>query len=247
MKIREKDVKVKKKNELELGAGVVEEISICKIPLYIYFKRKSYESEYKVYNVSENTYKKLLTGNDIQEDREDFLGNMPIEQDEIIWLVEKQNHQKVFGKIGANSTKTGLLILWTITLFGICLAGIGLFKYSYCKKLIEREAAVEGEIYDYSTARLRGVRYAQGYYNIYVKYTVDGKKYKGYNGKTAIQPKKGDKITVFYDSENPDKIIVKEDMRDNAFYFLLYGSVIAVVGAVLLGNYYVTAKKNIVK
>lgn len=34
---------------------------------------------------------------------------------------------------------------------------------------------------------------------------------------------------------------------DNAFYFLLYGSVIAVVGAVLLGNYYVTAKKNIVK
>lgn len=106
---------------------------------------------------------------------------------------------------------------------------------------------MEGEIYDYSTARLRGVRYAQGYYNIYVKYTVDGKKYKGYNGKTAIQPKKGDKITVFYDSENPDKIIVKEDMMDNAFYFLLYGSVIAVVGAVLLGNYYVTAKKNIVK
>lgn len=94
MKIREKDVKVKKKNELELGAKVVEEISICKIPLYIYFKRKSYESEYKVYNVSENTYKKLLAGNDIQEDREDFLGNMPIEQDEIIWLVEKQNHQK---------------------------------------------------------------------------------------------------------------------------------------------------------
>lgn len=247
MRIREKDVNIKKKNELNLGAGVVEEISIYKIPLYIYFKRKSNESEYKVYNVSENTYKKLLAGNDIQEDREDFLGNMPIEQDERIWLVEKQNHQKVFGKIGTNSTKTGLLIFGFITLLGICLAGIGLFKHCYCKKLIERQAVVEGKIYDYSTARLRGVRYAQGYYNIYAEYMVDGKKYKGYNGKTAIQPRKGDKIIVCYDSENPDKIIVEEDMKDNVFYFLLYGSVIAVVGATLFGSVFVTSKKNIVK
>lgn len=245
MKIREKDVKIEKKNELKLG--VIEEISICKIPLYIFFKRMPNKSEFKVYNVSENTYKKLLAGNDIQEEREDFIGNMPIEQDEKIWLVEKQNHQKVFGKIGNNSTKTGLLIFGIITLLGICLVGIGLFKHCYCKKLIERQAVVEGKIYDYSTARLRGVRYAEGYYNIYAEYTVDGKKYKGYNGKTAIQPRKGDKITVCYDSENPDKIIVEEDMKDNVFYFLLYGSVIAVVGATLFGSDIVILRKNIVK
>lgn len=244
MKIRENDIKIKKKDELKLGTSIVEEISIHNISLYIYYKRKPNEQEYKVYNVSENTYKKLLAGNDIQEDREDFLGNMPIEQDERIWLVEKQNHQKVFGKIGSNSTKTGLLILGIITLSGICLVGIGLFKHSYYKKVIERKAEVEGTIYDYSTVRLRGVRYAEGYYNIYAEYTVDGKNYKGYNGTTAIQPRKGDKTIVYYDSEKPDKIIVEEDMKDSVFYFLLYGSVTAVVGATLFGSDYVISKKK---
>lgn len=247
MKIKEKDIIIKKKDELKIGAGIVEEISIRNISLYIYYKRKPNEQEYKVYNVSENTYKKLLAGNDIQEEREDYLGNMPIEQDEKIWLVEKQNHQKVFGKIGRNSAKTELLIYGIITLLGICLVGIGLFKNSYCKKLIERKVEVEGKIYDYSTVRLRGVRYAEGYYNIYAEYTVDDKKYNGYNGKTAIQPRKGDKTIVYYDSEKPDRIIVEEDMKDNAFYFLLYGSVAAIVGATLFGSTYVALKKNIVK
>ena len=88
----------------------------------------------------------------------------------------------------------------------------------------------------YTTARLQGKRYAQGYYDVHVKYQVDGVWYEGYNGTTATNQGVGAKVTVTYDPKNPAKIYVAEDMEWDPFKFFMIGGVIVLVSGALLGN-----------
>lgn len=234
MKLKEKNINIVKKNEFKSSDCYVEEISICQTVIYLYFKLISRENVYRVYNISSKTYKNVLAGADISEDREDYVGNMPVGKDEKQWICEMQNTNKVFGSIGKKAGRKGTLILAGITLIGFVLVGIGLWRIEYKKQLLSREAVVEGEISHYSTSRIRGKRYAKGYYDVFVSYSVDGKNYEGYNGKTAIKPKEGDTMVVHYDSDNPGTIIIKDEMDENTFHFIYMGAIIAIVGGVLL-------------
>ncbi len=150
--------------------------------------------------------------------------------------LKEKNTNKVFGSTGKKAGRKGILILVGITLIGFVLVGIGLWRIEYKKQLLSREAVTEGIINIYSTSRIRG-QYMSGYYNVYVSYTVDGERYKGYNGKTATKPKKGDTMAVYYDSDNPGTIIVKDEMDENTFHFIYMGAIIAIVGMALLVSY----------
>lgn len=228
MKLKGKNINIVKKMILNQSDCYVEEISICQTVIYLYFKLVFRENVYRVYNISNKTYENVLAGADISEEREDFVGNMPVGMDEKQWICEMQNTNKVFGSIGKKAGKQGILILTGIILIGLVLVGIGLWRMEYNKQLLSREAVVEGEISHYTRTR-----YA-GYYNVYVSYRVDGKNYEGYNGKTAIEPKERDTMPVYYDSDNPGTIIVKDEMNENTFRFIYMGAIIAIVGGALL-------------
>lgn len=221
-------------NDYQLEKDKVVQATVGIKTVYLYLLRDKNVEEYSVYNVSENTYKNILRGQKIKKDEEEYLGNMNINQDIALWIEKRQKEDKIFGKIKDNSKKKVNSILGILFLIGLVLLGVGAWRV-YCKNSLETKAVeTEGEIVKYTTARLVGKRSANGYYNVYVRYTVDGKSYEGYNGKTATKQNVGDHMVVKYDPKHPSYIFIGDEMAQYTFIFFLIGGVIAVVSGVML-------------
>lgn len=243
MKLSKKDIQISERIDILKGNSHLVKVMIRKSEFYLYFEQKKEEKEYKVYSISERQYENIKQKRNSEDSKEDYLGSMPVGEDEILWLCRMQNKKKVFGKIGKHRGQAGIAMEWCFILSGLVLFGIGVWRIGYMKQLEAREATVEGEIYDYSTHVMKG-QFAWGHYNVYVRYTVDGKTYKGFNGVTAIDPTINKKMTVHYDSKNPANIIVKEESLDYTIYFVVVGVCLTIVGLSLVLSTGTKRKRN---
>ena len=228
---------VKVQEEKHLGEDKIYHLMIGVKEVYLYFKNDRNAKQYEGYYISEREFKSAMRGKTIRLQKENFIDIINPEEKISAWVERLQKQRKEFGNIrgerrGVNAT----VILSGVFLIGIVLLGIGFWRVQYKKNLAQRVVSTEGEVTSYTTARLQGKRYAQGYYDVHVKYQVDGVWYEGYNGTTATNQGVGAKVTVTYDPKNPAKIYVAEDMEWDPFKFFMIGGVIALVSGALLGN-----------
>lgn len=228
-----KTVVVINKQNLKKESNFVEKVSIYERILYLYFEENIQDKTYKVYIVSKKMYDNAILGCNFLGNEEEYIGDMPIENIVEEWIYSIQKKTKVFGKIKSKKDKYVNGFTIAITLIGIILIGIGIYKLEYKKNVLEREMSTTGVVYDYSTAQLRRT-FLEGYYNIYVKYTVDGKTYEGFYGKTAVKPSVGNTVVVYYDPHKPSKIINYEKISEYIFQFIFIGSILLVVGGMLV-------------
>ena len=228
---------VKVQEEKHLGEDKIYHLMIGVKEVYLYFKNDRNAKQYEGYYISEREFKSAMRGKTIRLQKENFIDKINPEEKISAWVERLQKQRKEFGNIrgerrGVNAT----VILSGVFLIGIVLLGIGFWRVQYKKNLAQRVVSTEGEVTSYTTARLQGKRYAQGYYDVHVKYQVDGVWYEGYNGTTATNQGVGAKVTVTYDPKNPAKIYVAEDMEWDPFKFFMIGGVIVLVSGALLGN-----------
>ena len=228
---------VKVQEEKHLGEDKIYHLMIGVKEVYLYFKNDRNAKQYEGYYISEREFKSAMRGKTIRLQKENFIDIINSEEKISAWVERLQKQRKEFGNIrgerrGVNAT----VILSVVFLIGIELLGIGFWRVQYKKNLAQRVVSTEGEVTSYTTARLQGKRYAQGYYDVHVKYQVDGVWYEGYNGTTATNQGVGAKVTVTYDPKNPAKIYVAEDMEWDPFKFFMIGGVIVLVSGALLGN-----------
>ena len=228
---------VKVQEEKHLGEDKIYHLMIGVKEVYLYFKNDRNAKQYEGYYISEREFKSAMRGKTIRLQKENFIDVINPEEKISAWVERLQKQRKEFGNIrgerrGVNAT----VILSGVFLIGIVLLGIGFWRVQYKKNLVQRVVSTEGEVTSYTTARLQGKRYAQGYYDVHVKYQVDGVWYEGYNGTTATNQGVGAKVTVTYDPKNPAKIYVAEDMEWDPFKFFMIGGVIVLVSGALLGN-----------
>ena len=228
---------VKVQEEKHLGEDKIYHLMIGVKEVYLYFKNDRNAKQYEGYYISEREFKSAMRGKTIRLQKENFIDIINSEEKISAWVERLQKQRKEFGNIrgerrGVNAT----VILSVVFLIGIVLLGIGFWRVQYKKNLAQRVVSTEGEVTSYTTARLQGKRYAQGYYDVHVKYQVDGVWYEGYNGTTATNQGVGAKVTVTYDPKNPAKIYVAEDMEWDPFKFFMIGGVIVLVSGALLGN-----------
>ena len=228
---------VKVQEEKHLGEDKIYHLMIGVKEVYLYFKNDRNAKQYEGYYISEREFKSAMRGKTIRLQKENFIDIINPEEKISAWVERLQKQRKEFGNIrgerrGVNAT----VILSGVFLIGIVLLGIGFWRVQYKKNLVQRVVSTEGEVTSYTTARLQGKRYAQGYYDVHVKYQVDGVWYEGYNGTTATNQGVGAKVTVTYDPKNPAKIYVAEDMEWDPFKFFMIGGVIVLVSGALLGN-----------
>ena len=228
---------VKVQEEKHLGEDKIYHLMIGVKEVYLYFKNDRNAKQYEGYYISEREFKSAMRGETIRLQKENFIDIINPEEKISAWVERLQKQRKEFGNIrgerrGVNAT----VILSGVFLIGIVLLGIGFWRVQYKKNLAQRVVSTEGEVTGYTTARLQGKRYAQGYYDVHVKYKVDGVWYEGYNGTTATNQGVGAKVTVTYDPKNPAKIYVAEDMEWDPFKFFMIGGVIVLVSGALLGN-----------
>ena len=228
---------VKVQEEKHLGEDKIYHLMIGVKEVYLYFKNDRNAKQYEGYYISEREFKSAMRGKTIRLQKENFIDIINSEEKISAWVERLQKQRKEFGNIrgerrGVNAT----VILSGVFLIGIVLLGIGFWRVQYKKNLAQRVVSTEGEVTSYTTARLQGKRYAQGYYDVHVKYQVDGVWYEGYNGTTATNQGVGAKVTVTYDPKNPAKIYVAEDMEWDPFKFFMIGGVIVLVSGALLGN-----------
>ena len=228
---------VKVQEEKHLGEDKIYHLMIGVKEVYLYFKNDRNAKQYEGYYISEREFKSAMRGKTIRLQKENFIDIINPEEKISAWVERLQKQRKEFGNIrgerrGVNAT----VILSVVFLIGIVLLGIGFWRVQYKKNLAQRVVSTEGEVTSYTTARLQGKRYAQGYYDVHVKYQVDGVWYEGYNGTTATNQGVGAKVTVTYDPKNPAKIYVAEDMEWDPFKFFMIGGVIVLVSGALLGN-----------
>ena len=228
---------VKVQEEKHLGEDKIYHLMIGVKEVYLYFKNDRNAKQYEGYYISEREFKSAMRGKTIRLQKENFIDIINPEEKISAWVERLQKQRKEFGNIrgerrGVNAT----VILSVVFLIGIVLLGIGFWRVQYKKNLAQRVVSTEGEVTSYTTARLQGKRYAQGYYDVHVKYQVDGVWYEGYNGTTATNQGVGAKVTVTYDPKNPAKIYVAEDMEWGPFKFFMIGGVIVLVSGALLGN-----------
>ena len=208
---------VKVQEEKHLGEDKIYHLMIGVKEVYLYFKNDRNAKQYEGYYISEREFKSAMRGKTIRLQKENFIDIINPEEKISAWVERLQKQRKEFGNIrgerrGVNAT----VILSGVFLIGIVLLGIGFWRVQYKKNLAQRVVSTEGEVTSYTTARLQGKRYAQGYYDVHVKYQVDGVWYEGYNGTTATNQGVGAKVTVTYDPKNPAKIYVAEDMVSGA-------------------------------
>ena len=228
---------VKVQEEKRLGEDKIYHLMIGVKEVYLYFKNDRNAKQYEGFYISEREFKSAMRGKTIRLQKENFIDIINPEEKISAWVERLQKQRKEFGNIrgerrGVNAT----VILSGVFLIGIVLLGIGFWRVQYKKNLAQRVVSTEGEVTSYTTARLQGKRYAQGYYDVHVKYQVDGVWYEGYNGTTATNQGVGAKVTVTYDPKNPAKIYVAEDMEWDPFKFFMIGGVIVLVSGALLGN-----------
>ena len=228
---------VKVQEKKHLGEDKIYHLMIGVKEVYLYFKNDRNAKQYEGYYISEREFKSAMRGKTIRLQKENFIDIINPEEKISAWVERLQKQRKEFGNIrgerrGVNAT----VILSGVFLIGIVLLGIGFWRVQYKKNLAQRVVSTEGEVTSYTTARLQGKRYAQGYYDVHVKYQVDGVWYEGYNGTTATNQGVGAKVTVTYDPKNPAKIYVAEDMEWDPFKFFMIGGVIVLVSGALLGN-----------
>ena len=228
---------VKVQEEKHLGEDKIYHLMIGVKEVYLYFKNDRNAKQYEGYYISEREFKSAMRGKTIRLQKENFIDIINPEEKISAWVERLQKQRKEFGNIrgerrGVNAT----VILSGVFLIGIVLLGIGFWRVQYKKNLAQRVVSTEGEVTSYTTARLQGKRHAQGYYDVHVKYQVDGVWYEGYNGTTATNQGVGAKVTVTYDPKNPAKIYVAEDMEWDPFKFFMIGGVIVLVSGALLGN-----------
>ena len=228
---------VKVQEEKHLGEDKIYHLMIGVKEVYLYFKNDRNAKQYEGYYISEREFKSAMRGETIRLQKDNFIDIINSEEKISAWVERLQKQRKEFGNIrgerrGVNAT----VILIGVFLIGIVLLGIGFWRVQYKKNLAQRVVSTEGEVTSYTTARLQGKRYAQGYYDVHVKYQVDGVWYEGYNGTTATNQGVGAKVTVTYDPKNPAKIYVAEDMEWDPFKFFMIGGVIVLVSGALLGN-----------
>ena len=228
---------VKVQEEKHLGEDKIYHLMIGVKEVYLYFKNDRNAKQYEGYYISEREFKSAMRGETIRLQKDNFIDIIKPEEKISAWVERLQKQRKEFGNIrgerrGVNAT----VILSGVFLIGIVLLGIGFWRVQYKKNLAQRVVSTEGEVTSYTTARLQGKRYAQGYYDVHVKYQVDGVWYEGYNGTTATNQGVGAKVTVTYDPKNPAKIYVAEDMEWDSFKFFMIGGVVVLVSGALLGN-----------
>ncbi len=228
---------VKVQEEKHLGEDKIYHLMIGVKEVYLYFKNDRNAKQYEGYYISEREFKSAMRGETIRLQKDNFIDIIKPEEKISAWVERLQKQRKEFGNIrgerrGVNAT----VILSGVFLIGIVLLGIGFWRVQYKKNLAQRVVSTEGEVTSYTTARLQGKRYAQGYYDVHVKYQVDGVWYEGYNGTTATNQGVGAKVTVTYDPKNPAKIYVAEDMEWDPFKFFMIGGVVVLVSGALLGN-----------
>lgn len=237
-------VSIVDKLELKVGISFVEKVTICEKTVHLYFDKNKEGNSYKVYIISEKMYGNVLSGKVFLENPEEYIGDMPKDINEVEWIYSIQKKRKVFGDIKKTEGGLGYKVLIGITLIGIILLSVGIWKIEYKKVLMEKEETTIGTVYDYSTARLRGKRYTEGYYNIHVEYTVDGKIYKGYYGQTANKPSEGMTVMVYYAPDKPSKIINYDELMEFTIQFIIMGTSLAVVGGTLLISNIITFRKK---
>ena len=224
-------ISIMEKFEIKKGISFVEKVSVSEKIFHLMFDKNKEENLYKVYIISEKLYKDILKDIFLLDKPDDYIGDMPIDSNEIEWMYSIQKKHKVFGKKDIRARLWDMSFIG-VTLFGIILLAIGIWKIEYKKILIEKEETTIGTVYDYSTVILRG-RYMEGYYKIYVTYTVDGKTYKVYGGKTTNIPSVGNTVTVCYDPDRPGKVIDYDRLWESAIQCIITGGSLAVVGGTM--------------
>lgn len=117
--------------------------------------------------------------------------------------------------------------------FGIILIVFSIFLFiagDHNKNYLATEAVVsKTELVKEGTYDNEG-NYEEAMYNIYVKYTVDGKEYETELGE-MLERKVGDKINIVYNPANPEEISQPASLILNIV--LLLGGIGALVGGIV--------------
>lgn len=149
------------------------------------------------------------------------------------WEISDFNADEFFKKTTKKMNVKWRLLWGLVAFIGLVLIGVGALRVSYSKTVENREKTTVGTVYNSSGAQVGGRRMGN-YYSLYVKYEIDGVKYKGYFGKTATKPVMNSNVTVHYDPKHPEKILNYDDMSEYTFRYFLFGIIMFVVGGVLV-------------
>ena len=145
------------------------------------------------------------------------------------YIMSEEEQAELFGedvedrKIRKKSVRKEVL---AVMLVGLALLFTGLGMSVHNKLFLRKAETVQGEI--------TYIYHNRSTYRAYVTYEVDGKSYNGVYHDDEFDDIKGQKVTVYYDPENPKKIT---DGRTLPKYFVLF---VGVGGAMfLVGGYLV--------
>lgn len=223
---------VLERQDMNDGSMIVEIVSVYEKKVYLCLKEDKYNKAYNVYYITKRLYNKILKYKSVvlNSMESSFIGQMPYGVIDEEWIYVKQRDEKLFGKLKRRvRTVKGYMVLLLLLVIGVAIIGRGIYRIRYGKILRETVKETTGEVYKYTRTRVMGIGffgYAEKYYNIYVSYSVNGRKYQGFYGTTARIPEKNEKITVKYDSKNPGKIVNFEEYREDTYHLIFTGCIV---------------------
>lgn len=125
------------------------------------------------------------------------------------------------------SKKTGLIVL----LFGIALLVLGAAligdSLDFMSRAVETSATIT-EIERSSNLHKKG----SATYYVYIDYVANGKPVSSYTTEHTSGMEKGDEITIYYDSANPER--VRANAVTGEVFFILIGIPVTLVGLIML-------------
>lgn len=223
---------VLERQELNGGSTIVEIVSVYEKKVYLCLKEDKKNKAYNVYYITKRLYNKTLKYKSAVLDSMEsiFIGQMPYGVGDEEWIYVKQRDEKIFGKLKRRvRTVKGYMVLLLLLVIGVAHIGRGIYRIGYEKVLRETVSSTTGSIYKCTRARPKGVlffAYVENYYNIYVSYSVNGRRYQGFYGTTARIPKNNEEITVLYDSKHPGKIVNFEEYKEDTYYLIYIGCIL---------------------
>lgn len=113
-----------------------------------------------------------------------------------------------------------------VMLVGCVLLFWGLGKSVHNKLFLRKAETVQGVVTDVD-------RY-DSTYNVYVTYEVNGKSYTGLYHDDEMGDIKGDKVTVYYDPENPKKITDGRTLPEYVVFLVGVGGAMFLIGGYLV-------------
>ncbi len=145
------------------------------------------------------------------------------------YIMSEEEQAELFGddvgdrKIREKSARKEML---SIMIVGLVLLFVGLGMSVHNKLFLRNADTVQGEI--------THIYHHRSTNKVYVTYEVNGKSYTGLYHDDAVGEIKGQKVTVYYDPENPKKIMDGRILSKYFVFFVGVGAAMFLIGGYLV-------------